>query len=105
MNPTIPELTDDAVSRMPLEAGRAELLEEIMSTDAPDRTIDRTTPDPSPSRGRWLAPLAAAAVVVGIVAGSVWASDLLPSSDDESPVATPPGARCHIAVASSFDRG
>ena len=33
----IPKLTDDAVSRLPLESGRAELLEEIMSTVAPDR--------------------------------------------------------------------
>ena len=33
----IPKLTDDAVSVLPLESGRAELLEEIMSTVAPDR--------------------------------------------------------------------
>ncbi|GAB3247749.1 hypothetical protein [Nocardioides dilutus] len=88
MNPTIPKLTDDAVSRLPLEAGRAELLEEIMSTVAPDRTTDRPTPVPSPSTGRWLAPVVAAAVVVGIVAGSLWAAGLLP--DDERSMATQP---------------
>lgn len=89
MNLTIPKLTDDAVSRMPLEAGRAELLEEIMSTVAPDRPTDRPTLVPSPSRGRWLAPLAAAALVAGIAAASLWASGLLP--DEDTSVATQPG--------------
>jgi hypothetical protein len=102
MNPTIPKLTDDAVSRLPLEAGRAELLEEIMSTVAPDRQTDRPTPVPSPSRGRWLAPLAAAAVVAGIVAGSLWASGLLPDSDADRSVATQPGEQPgHRAVLES----
>ena len=69
----IPKLTDDAVSRLPLESARAELLEEIMTTVAPDRT---TTDEPlrerhGPGR-RWLVPLAAAAVVAGIAASSLW---------------------------------
>jgi hypothetical protein len=66
---TIPKLTDDAVSRLPLEAGRAELLEEIMSTVAPDRETDRQT---DRHARRWLAPLAVAAVVAGIAASSLW---------------------------------
>ena len=87
----IPKLTDDSVSLLPLESGRAELLEEIMSTVTPDRTLDEPTPVPSRNRGRWLAPVAAAAVVAGIVAGSLWASGLLP--DEDTSVATQPGAQ------------
>jgi hypothetical protein len=67
----IPKLTDDAVSLLPLEAGRAELLEEIMSTVAPDRQTAEPTP-PTPSRRGWLVPLAAAAVVAGIAVSSLW---------------------------------
>ena len=43
----IPKLTDDAISRLPLESGRAELLEEIMSTVAPDRQDPDTLDDPT----------------------------------------------------------
>jgi len=86
----IPKLTDDSVSLLPLESGRAELLEEIMSTVAPDRTLDEPTPVPGRNRGRWLAPVAAAAVVAGIVTGSLWASGLLP--DEDSSMADQPGA-------------
>ena len=46
------KLTDEAVALLPLEAGRAELLEEIMSTVAPDRTLDEPTPVPGRTRGR-----------------------------------------------------
>jgi hypothetical protein len=67
----IPKLTDDAVSRLPLEAGRAELLEEIMSTVAPDRTVSEPTPESTRRRQRWLVPLAAAAVVAGIAGSSL----------------------------------
>src|SRR3954470_14568262 len=71
----IPKLTDDAISRLPLEAGRAELLEEIMSTVAPDRQND-TLAEPDPVRAsrrlRWVAPVAAAAVVAGLAGGTVW---------------------------------
>jgi hypothetical protein len=69
---TIPKLTDDAVAGLPLEAGRAELLEEIMSTVAPDRQAAEPTPLPSRTRRRWLVPAAAAAVVAGIAASTVW---------------------------------
>ena len=67
----IPKLTDDAVSHLPLGAGRAELLEEIMTTVAPDRTTE-PTPDQRSSGRRWLVPLAAAAVVAGIAGSSLW---------------------------------
>lgn len=66
-----PKLTDDAVSRLPLHAARAELLEEIVSTPVTERTTD---PAASPRPRRWLVPLAAAAVVAGVVgATSLWA--------------------------------
>jgi len=67
-----PKLTDDAVSRLPLHAARAELLEEIVSTDVTERTPAR--PAPASTSRRWLVPLAAAAVVLGVVGGaSLWA--------------------------------
>ena len=69
-----PKLTDDAVSMLPLQAGRAELLEEIMSTVSPDRHSHPRRRRPAPARSRWLVPIAAAAAVAGIVAGSLWAS-------------------------------
>ena len=69
---TTPKLTDDAVSRLPLEAGRAELLEEIMSTVAPDRQTAEPTPLPTSRRTRWVAPRAAAAVVAGLAGGTLW---------------------------------
>ena len=66
----IPKLTDKAVAELPLGAGRAELLEEIMSTEAPDR------PAPAPAQTRshrgFLVPLAAAAVVGAIAVSSLW---------------------------------
>jgi hypothetical protein len=59
-----PLLTADAVSRLPLEGGRAELLEAVLAEPV---ATARTAP-------RWLAPLAAAAVVVAVVGCSVaWA--------------------------------
>ena len=69
--PSPAKLTDDAISRLPLGAGRAELLEEIMSTVAPDRQTETLT-HPAPRRTRWLAPLAAAAVVAGLAGGTLW---------------------------------
>jgi len=66
-----PKLTDEAVSNLPLQAGRAELLEEIMTTVAPERQTD-PTPARTSRRNRWVAPLAAAAVVAGLAGGTVW---------------------------------
>lgn len=59
-----PKLTDDAVSRLPLEGGRAALLEEIVGAEA--------VPAPARSTRRWVAPLAAAALVAGIAGSSLW---------------------------------
>jgi hypothetical protein len=67
----IPKLTDDAVSRLPLESGRAELLEEIMTTVAPDRQT-QPTPNPTTRRSRWLVPLAVAAAVASVASAPLW---------------------------------
>jgi len=85
-----PKLTDEAVSLLPLQAGRAELLEEIMSTTALSSPAPETEQLPS-RRSRWSVPVAAAAAVAGIVGGSLWASGLLP--DEDRSVATQPGAQ------------
>jgi hypothetical protein len=76
------KLTDEAVAMLPLQSGRAELLEEIMSTVAPDRTTVETVPARRPSR--WLVPVAAAAAVAAIAAGSLWAAGLLPESESQT---------------------
>jgi hypothetical protein len=68
----IPKLTDDAVSRLPLESGRAELLEEIMSTVAPDRQTAEPTPNPTRRRARWLVPIAVAAAVASVASAPLW---------------------------------
>jgi hypothetical protein len=81
----IPKLTDDAVAELPLGAGRAELLEEIMSTVAPDRPQAEPTA-PTRHRSRWLVPLAAAAVVAGIAASSLAWSQL--REEPDSPAMT-----------------
>jgi len=65
------KLTDHAVSELPLEAGRAELLEEIMSTVAPERQAAEPQP-PTRHRARWLAPVAAAAVIAAIASSPLW---------------------------------
>ena len=87
----IPKLTDDAISRLPLESGRAELLEEIMSTVAPDRQDPDTLDDPTTRlhsrRTRWVAPLAAAAVVAGLASGTLWWQQHRPAPDGSDHVA------------------
>jgi hypothetical protein len=89
----IPKLTDDAISRLPLAAGRAELLEEIMSTVAPDRQNDSLAEPsrlPTSRRTRWVAPLAAAAVVAGLAGGTLWWQEHRPD-DGSHHVAAPLG--------------
>jgi hypothetical protein len=81
------KLTDDAISRLPLASGRAELLEEIMSTVAPDRQTEPPS-HPAPRRTRWLAPLAAAAVVAGLAGGTLWWQQHRAAQDDSNRVAT-----------------
>jgi hypothetical protein len=86
-----PKLTDQAVSKLPLAAGRAELLEEIMSTVAPDRQNDSLTEPsrlPTSRRTRWVAPIAAAAVVAGLAGGTLWWQQHRPS-DGSHQVASP----------------
>lgn len=64
------KLTDDAVAGLPLSHGRAELLEEIMSTPVlDDRPIRSQEP---PRRTRWLVPAAAAATVAALALGAAW---------------------------------
>ncbi len=82
----MPKLTDDAISQLPLEAGRAELLEEIMTTVAPDRHTE-PTPLRASRRHRWMAPLAAAAVVAGLAGGTLWWQQHGPQQDDSNHVA------------------
>jgi hypothetical protein len=87
----IPKLTDDAISRLPLGSGRAELLEEIMSTVAPDRQDPDTLDDPTrlhSRRTRWVAPLAAAAVVAGLAGGTRGWQQHRPAPDGSDHVAS-----------------
>jgi hypothetical protein len=63
-------LTDQAVSELPLAAGRAELLEEIMATSLDERA---TPSDPAARHlRRWAATLAAAAAAAALVAVPSW---------------------------------
>jgi hypothetical protein len=66
-----PKLTDDAVAALPLHAGRAELLEEIvMSTPTlEDRPVETAR---TRRRTTWLVPAAAAVVVLALAAGTAW---------------------------------
>jgi hypothetical protein len=84
------KLTDEAVALLPLDAGRAELLEEIMSTPVLSSPAPGT-PTPPSRRARWLVPIAAAAAVAGIVAASIWGQGLLPGGGTS--VATQPGGQ------------
>ncbi len=83
----IPKLTDDAISMLPLESGRAELLEEIMTTVAPDRQTE-PTPNPTPRRNplagaRWPPPRSSPVSR----AGPLWWQQQRPEQDDSSRVA------------------
>ncbi len=83
-----PKLTDEAISRLPLESGRAELLEEIMTTVAPDRQNAEPTRLTHPRRARWIAPIAAAAVVAGLAGGTLWWQHQRADQDGSKQVAT-----------------
>lgn len=64
--------TDEQVSALPIAQGRAELLEEIMSTPVLGQT-DRDRPTRSrPAARRWAVPLAAAAAVVALASTPLW---------------------------------
>ncbi|WP_243059640.1 hypothetical protein [Nocardioides sp. SR21] len=84
------KLTDDAVAGLPLSLGRAELLEEIMSTPVlDDRPIRSREPR---RRTRWLVPAAAAVVVAALALGTArWAGDdPAPAADRSAPVMSMP---------------
>ena len=67
----IPKLTDDAVAELPLGAGRAELLEEIMTTVAPDRPDRAARPVRNRGPAGWR-PLAVAAAVAAVASTPLW---------------------------------
>lgn len=87
---TSPKLSDEAVGRLPLSAARAELMEEIMQTDAAPAPLTTT-------RGRrasgWLPAVGVAAAVATLVVGGVVAADLGGDGGDGlTPATTPPHA-------------
>ncbi len=84
-----PKLSDDTVAGLPLSLGRAELLEEIMSTPVLD---DRPVAVPSGRHRGWLAPVVAAAVVALLVAGSAWWATTLRTDQQAAIASAPPGA-------------
>jgi hypothetical protein len=100
----IPKLTDDAISSLPLEAGRAELLEEIMTTVAPDRQNAEPTSLPGPRRARWLVPLAVAAAVATVATTPLWwggaedASDAPPVTFQAAPNSSGTGYRAVLTT-------
>ena len=88
-------LTDDAVAALPLHQGRAELLEEIMGAPA----LDDQPVVALPRRRPWLAPVAAAAVVAALAAGSAWwASGTGPDPEPAPPLAATPRTGMFRAV-------
>lgn len=70
MDANYPKLTDDAVASLPLSQGRADLLEEIMSTPVRSAVTGRTA-HPGWSTD-WLVPAAASAVVAGLAMVPLW---------------------------------
>lgn len=78
-----PKLTDEAVAGLPLHAGRAELLEEIMRTPVLDHAVTVR-----PRRNRWLVPLAVAATVAAVATAPVWWG-----SSDAGPTAGAPAVQ------------
>ncbi|MCR6033225.1 hypothetical protein GGQ22_17525 [Nocardioides sp. zg-579] len=86
-----PKISDDAVGRLPITSGRAELLEEIMSTPVTDRTPDPMTDTGAapPRRTAWLVPLAAAAAVAVVATGPLW----WPSGGEPAAAPGAPAAR------------
>ena len=87
-----PHLSDETVAGLPLSLGRAELLEEIISTPALDDLTTSADTRPGSRPGRWLGPVAVAAVVALLVAATAWwGSGFGPSGDSRTgQVATAP---------------
>lgn len=82
-------LSDEDVARLPIAAGRSELLEEIMSTSLADR-IDRPRPEADRRRPRWPVLAAAVAAVLAITAVPAWLAARDDTTSDPAPAA-PPG--------------
>lgn len=81
-----PSITDEEVALLPLAEGRADLLEEIMSTP----TLERSTPTARRTAPAWLAAAAAAAAVAAIAVGSALGGEgLAPTPTVESPAVVP----------------
>lgn len=80
-------ISDDAVGRLPIASGRAELLEEIMSTPVTDRPTAPASTAPR-RRTTWLVPIAAAAAVAAVATGPLW----WPAGDGTSPAPAGPAA-------------
>lgn len=87
---TCPKLTDQAVDALPLHHGRADLLEEIMSTPVLDAVPVRERSPRGPSR--YLVPLAAAAVIVALAAATLWWSASVPDPEGYASQSAPPAA-------------
>jgi hypothetical protein len=82
------KLTDDAVAGLPLHLGRAELLEEIMSTPVlDDRPIRADRPR---RRTTWLVPAAAAVLVAALALGAGWWATAGPDGQGSSGFASQP---------------
>ncbi|GAA3827405.1 hypothetical protein [Nocardioides panacisoli] len=96
-----PKLTDEAVSRLPIQEGRADLLEEIMAipTETPVTTDDLAERRES-RRRRWLPALGAAAAVAAIAA-AVAVPRLLDGGTTAAhlPVAAPGGGEIAVLQA------
>ncbi len=83
-----PLLTDQAVAGLPVAAGRAELLEEIMSTPVLRQTPTLDHGSLREGRGRrWLVPAGAAAAVALLALSSAW----WPAAVDPGPAGVPLG--------------
>lgn len=79
-------ITDDAVARLPLGEGRAELLEEIMSLTTEEQTTHPTT---AAVRRRWV-PVLGAVAAAAVIAAALVVPRLL--GDDRTMVTDPPFA-------------
>lgn len=63
-------ISDRAVADLPVRAGRADLLEEIIALGGAQAPLTPATPQPQ--RPRWAAPLAAAAAVAVLAGAAAW---------------------------------
>ena len=83
-------ITDAGVSGLPLQEGRAELLEEIMSLST--ETVPEVSTGGSAARRRWLLPAAGAVAAAAVIAGAIGLPRLVADSPDlvtEPPFAAP----------------